>query len=225
MGLQRRHCACPNPSHGGEDCRPPKHASFMASLEAKKINNELEIPVPSTFALESIKTGQGRWVPCNRHPCPYLPFLNTDEEKFLLNDLLAQRAEETWAYSGGVPAHLNDPMRLSCPETRESRKEVFDKLGRFPKAKAYWTKDIPVSPHAPHDTPPKPLENKANLLIEGDQLTIRQLTPNETGIYRYGYEYDPGYFETVCFHVVYIKQLVWVSNTSCRSLKNELNNH
>ncbi|TGZ73447.1 hypothetical protein CRM22_001511 [Opisthorchis felineus] len=208
MGLRTRLCACPKPSYGGEACEVPPEAEAFAKYESTKKPGS-GVPAPTEFAIHAIRTGQGRWEPCNRHPCPYLKFLKEEEERLLLKDLLAQRSEDAWVWSGGVPAKRDDPVQLYCPPTKESRLNVFDRPERFPKSRAYWTKSVPLSPHAPHDFPGEPLENTKTILIEGDRLTIRSLQPYATGVYRYGYEYEPGYYETVCFFVIYIQDSVW----------------
>ncbi|KAF8571029.1 hypothetical protein P879_03277 [Paragonimus westermani] len=208
MGLRTRLCACPKPSHGGDSCAVPPEAEDFAAYEATKKPNK-NVTEPSDFAIHAIRTGQGRWEPCNRNPCPYLKFLKEAEEKIVIGDLIAQSAEETWIWSGGVPAKQHDPVQLHCPATRQSRINVFDKPGRFPKARAYWTRTVSKSALTPSDLPGQPVEGTKNILIEGDRLTIRLLEPDVTGVYRYGYEYEPGYFETVCFFVVYIKEMIW----------------
>ncbi|CAL8085556.1 unnamed protein product [Calicophoron daubneyi] len=209
MGLRRRRCACPQPSFGGEDCEIPLEAQAQYEQELARINSGQDVVVPSGFALQSIRTGGGRWEPCNRHLCPYLKYLQSEEEKLITEDLKLQVSNDTWTWSAGVPARMFDPVHLQCPSDRHSRQAIFDKAGRFPKARAYWTVTVPPSANAPSDLPCIPLESDKIIVIEGDRLTIRSLLPHTTGIYRYGYEYEPGYFETVCFFAVYIKDVNW----------------
>lgn len=210
MGLRTRQCACPKPAHGGESCAVPPEAAAHAQYEESKRNAPGGIPLPTVFGIEAIRYGSGRWEPCNRNPCPYLKYLKSDEEEILRDDLLMQTSEDTWAWSAGVPAKRFEPVQLRCPSSRASRAKVFDKPGRFPKARAYWTRTIPTTANAPFDEPGIPVHNTKTILVEGDQLTIRSLIAEATGVYRYGYEYEPGYFETVCFFAVYIVNSEWV---------------
>ncbi|VDP65376.1 unnamed protein product [Echinostoma caproni] len=209
MGLRTRQCACPKPTYGGENCAVPPEAAAHAEYEETKRNSPEGIPLPPVYAIEAIRLGQGRWEPCNRHPCPYLKFLKTDEEQYLIHDLQVQRFEDAWAWSAGVPAKRYEPVQLRCPPSRLSRVNVFDKPGRFPKAHSYWTRSLPHSANTPSDAPGFPVHNTKTILVEGDRLTIRSLIPEATGVYRFGYEYEPGYFETVCFYTVYIEDSIW----------------
>ncbi|THD28205.1 Thrombospondin-2 [Fasciola hepatica] len=209
MGLRTRQCACPKPTHGGEGCAVPPEAAAHAEYEETKRSAPEGIPLPTIHAIEAIRTGHGRWEACNRYPCPYLKYLKSDEEQLLLHDLLIQSFEDTWAWSAGIPAKRFEPVQLRCPPSRESRVHVFDKPGRFPKARAYWTRTIPATATTPSDEPGMPVRNTKTILVEGDRLTIRSLISEATGVYRYGYEYEPGYFETVCFFAVYIENSEW----------------
>ncbi len=47
--------------------------------------------------------------------------------------------------------------------------------------------------------------------ISGDRLVIRALTIEDEGVYRFGYEYEPDRFATVCFYIVYLAEKVKVS--------------
>ncbi|CAH8635879.1 unnamed protein product [Heterobilharzia americana] len=204
MGLRLRRCACPKPSHGGSDCKIPPEAAEIANYERAKASSNSP-DAPKGFEIETIAKGEGLWVPCNRHHCPYLRTLDVNEEPLISQDLILQKPEDTWIWSGGIPQKLNGPVHLFCPRSHTSRKEVFDKPERFPKSKSYWTRSIPTSSKESYDNPGEPVENTKLILVEGDHLTIRKLEPSTMGIYRFGYEYEPGYFETVCFFPVYIQ--------------------
>ncbi|CAH8868661.1 unnamed protein product [Trichobilharzia szidati] len=204
MGLRLRHCACPKPSHGGSDCKIPPEAADMADYERVKAATTNSPDAAKGFAIEAIAKGEGLWEPCNRHHCPYLRTLDTQEEPLVSQDLMLQKPEDTWMWSAGSPQRMNGPVQLFCPPSRRSRKEIFDKPERFPKSKSYWTRSVPASSKQPNDNPGEPVENTKLILVEGDRLTIRRLEPSTVGIYRFGYEYEPGYFETVCFFPVYI---------------------
>ncbi|CAH8634199.1 unnamed protein product [Schistosoma curassoni] len=202
MGLRLRQCACPKPSQDGEDCEiPPETAEMAVNL---LVNNTTDAPTGS--ALEAILKGEGLWEPCNRHHCSYLKTLNTEEDLLLLEDLNLQRAEDAWISSGGLPQRIHGPLKLFCPSSRNSRKKIFDKSERFPKSKFYWTRSIPTSSKEPYYIPGIPIVNSNLFIVENDHLTIHSLDPSTMGIYRFGYEYEPGYFETVCFFPVYIHQ-------------------
>ncbi|CAH8635135.1 unnamed protein product [Schistosoma margrebowiei] len=202
MGLRLRQCACPKPSQYGADCEiPPETAEMAVNLS---VNNSTDAPTGS--ALEAILKGEGLWEPCNRHHCSYLKTLNTEEDLLLLEDLNLQRAEDAWISSGGLPQRIHGPLKLFCPSSRNSRKKIFDKSERFPKSKFYWTRSIPTSSKEPYYIPGIPIKNSNLFIVENDHLTIHSLDPSTMGIYRFGYEYEPGYFETICFFPVYIHQ-------------------
>lgn len=222
MGLKLRKCACPTPAYGGLDCKIKefKKITFFdaESGNRKNIYDEFKhndynfddddynnYNIPNKFAYEEIKAGRGIWEPCNRIFCPYSKIISVKETKFIINDLKRQMPKDAWSWSGGIAAAIHSPVHLHCPASRESRKFLFDQPGRFPKAKAYWTKTIPRHIKTRSDYPGKPIETSEFYFVEGDHLTIRMLDENQTGFYRYGYEYEPGFYETVCFFSIYIK--------------------
>ncbi|TNN16020.1 Thrombospondin-2 [Schistosoma japonicum] len=200
MGLRTRQCACPKPSQDGSHCEiPPEVEKIAISL-----SNDNTTDIPTELALAAILKGEGLWEPCNRHHCPYLRTLDNKENSLISEDLKLQKAEDTWILSSGTPQKINGPIKLFCPSSRISRREIFDKPDRFPKSKFYWTRSTPASFKESYDTPGIPIVNTDLYLLENDYLVIRRLKPSTVGIYRFGYEYEPGYFETVCFFPVYI---------------------
>ncbi|CAH8592540.1 unnamed protein product [Schistosoma turkestanicum] len=202
MGLRIRQCACPKPSQDGAHCEIPPEAAEMAA----NLSTITSVDAPTGSALTAIMKGEALWEPCNRHHCPYRRTLSTEEDSLILGDLNLQRAADTWKLSGGLAQRIHSTLKLFCPSSLTSRMEIFDKSDRFPKSKSYWTRSIPKNSKEPYDTPGEPIVNSNLYIVEDDHLTIHRLQPSTMGIYRFGYEYEPGYFETVCFFPVYIHQ-------------------
>ncbi|KAL7057883.1 hypothetical protein AAHC03_017044 [Spirometra sp. Aus1] len=220
MGLRIRRCSCPEPAFGGSPCKPPmgaKDLARLARLQLQRLTSALEnesggvdsldeeaAAVPHASAISAIEDGSGRWDPCNRQACPYLKRLTLEEEEIIQADLRLQRPEATWIWSGEVPARRFDPVGLHCPGARLSRVKIFEKKHRFPRARPYWTTSIGRSPLQPHNFPGVPLVDSRRLQITYDRLILRNLDIQDEGIYRFGYEYEPDKFSTICFFAVYL---------------------
>ncbi|KAK4476069.1 hypothetical protein MN116_001295 [Schistosoma mekongi] len=201
MGLRSRQCACPKPSHGGSDCEIPPEVEKLAT----SLSNDNTTDAPTELAFAAILKAEGLWEPCNRHHCPYLRTLDIKENSLISEDLKLQKAEDTWILSSGILQKISGPIKLFCPPSRISHRGILGKPDRFPKSKFYWTRSTPTSPKEPYDTPGIPIVNTDLYLLENDYLVIRRLESATVGIYRFGYEYEPGYFETACFFSVYIR--------------------
>ncbi|VDL93307.1 unnamed protein product [Schistocephalus solidus] len=201
------------PAFGGEPCKPPVEAKDLARLARLQLQrlasglgslDEDAAAIPHTAAISAIEDGSGRWDPCNRQACPYLKRLTLEEEEIIQADLRLQRPEATWIWSGEVPARRFDPVGLHCPGSRLSRVQIFEKRHRFPRARAYWTLSIGRSPLQPHNFPGVPLIDSRRLQITYDRLILRNLDSQDEGVYRFGYEYEPDKFATICFFAVYL---------------------
>uniref|UniRef100_A0A5K3F3K5 Ig-like domain-containing protein n=1 Tax=Mesocestoides corti TaxID=53468 RepID=A0A5K3F3K5_MESCO len=221
MGLRTRRCACPAPAHGGKRCSPPPGAEATAMLARSQMP---DAAVPTASDIAAIGDGSGntdgalkrelsvciifllRWDACNRKFCPYLKRLTDFEEDIIINDLRHQRPEAVWEWSGGMPGSQFDPVGLHCPAELPSRVEIFDKPYRFPRAKAFWTRAVGRSEYQPHDFVGPPLRDTKRIQISGDRLIVRALSAADEAVYRFGYEYEPRHFETVCFFVVYVAE-------------------
>ena len=128
------------------------------------------------------------------------------------NDLRLQRPEDTWLWSGGIPANRYNPVGLYCPSGRRSRVEVYDKRYRFPRARQMWTRSVSRSQYQSYEFVGKRLRDTRRIQISGDRLIIRELEEADEGIYRFGYEYEPDQFSTICFFPVYLSDKVQVRN-------------
>ncbi|VDM32405.1 unnamed protein product [Hydatigera taeniaeformis] len=224
MGLRIRLCACPSPAHGGKRCSPPpgaKEAAMLAQshLQAaathKGVNDSKEgddedLPIPSAADIAAIADGSGKWDACNRNFCPYLRRLTDYEVNITVDDLQHQRPEDAWVWSGGLPGSRHDPVGLHCSPQLRSRIEVYDKRYRFPRARAMWTRSIGKSEYQAYDFVGTPLRDNLRLHISRDMLIIRSLDEADEGIYRFGYEYEPLQFSTICFFAVYLSDKVVV---------------
>lgn len=152
-----------------------------------------------------------RWDACNRKFCPYLKELTESEEKIIVEGLRTQRPEAAWVWSSEIPAHELDPVGLHCPADLAARSQIFDRRFRFPRARAFWTREVGRSEYQPFDFVGKPLVETKSIGVSGDRLVVRSLTAADEGVYRFGYEWEPRRFATVCFFVVYLAEKVKVS--------------
>ena len=126
------------------------------------------------------------------------------------NDLRLQRPEATWLWSGGVPADRYNPVGLYCSAELRSRVEVYDKRYRFPRARQMWTRSVSRSQYQSYEFVGVRLRDTRRIQISGDRLIIRNLEEVDEGIYRFGYEYEPDQFSTICFFPVYLSDKVRV---------------
>lgn len=103
-------------------------------------------------------------------------------------------------------------MGLYCSSNLRSRVEVFDKRHRFPRGRSFWTRTPSKSARQPYDFVGIPVTNDRRLQISGDWLTIQGLDEPDEGVYRFGYEYEPDQFATICFFAVYLQDKLRVGN-------------
>ncbi|KAM7538681.1 hypothetical protein Aperf_G00000055164 [Anoplocephala perfoliata] len=127
------------------------------------------------------------------------------EEKIIIDDLRRQRPEAPWLWSGGKPAIQFEPVGLHCSPDLRSRVEIFDMRHRFPRGRSFWTRTPSKTARQPYDFVGMPVTDDRRLQITGDWLTIQGLDEADEGVYRFGYEYEPEQFATICFFVVYLQ--------------------
>ncbi|KAM3186054.1 hypothetical protein ACTXT7_005151 [Hymenolepis weldensis] len=153
--------------------------------------------------IERFYTAQ-TWDACNRKFCPYLKRLTEEETKLIVNDLRQQHPETIWLWSSGKPVSRFEPIGLHCSSDLRSRIEIFDKRYRFPRGHSFWTLTPSKSARQRYDFVGTPVVDNRRLQITEDRLIIRGLDEPDEGVYRFGYEYEPGQFATICFFAVYL---------------------
>ncbi|VDN33289.1 unnamed protein product [Dibothriocephalus latus] len=106
---------------------------------------------------------------------------------------------------------------MHCPSSLPSRGRIFEKKHRFPLAKPYWTRSIGLSPLQRHNFPGAPLIDSRRLQVIYDRLILRNLDVQDEGVYRFGYEYEPDKFSTLCYFAVYLNDKSVVADFLARS--------